>query len=82
MNLKIISPEGTQTHEILWLELNTRAGNFVVQPGHTPMIVSLAPDKDVIFCLTNGKQETIAPTAGIAEITRNSATLLLNQMPA
>ena len=44
------------------------------------MIVSLTPDKDVIYCLKNGKQEIIAPTGGIAEITQNSATLVLTQM--
>lgn len=81
MELKIIGPEGTQTHEVLWLELNTKAGNFVIQDGHAPMIVSLKEDKEVVFCLNNGKQETFAPTGGVAEITRTSATLLLTQMP-
>lgn len=81
MELKIIGPEGTKVHEILWIELNTKSGNFVIQHGHTPMIVSLSPNKDVIFCLKNGKQETFAPTGGVAEITRKSATLLLTQMP-
>lgn len=81
MELKIVSPEGTQVHKITWLELNTSAGNFVIQPEHAPMIVTLAPDKNVIFCLKNGKQETFAPTGGIAEITRNSATLLITQIP-
>jgi len=81
MELKIISPEGAQTHKVIWLELNTSAGNFIIQRGHTPMIVSLAPDKEVIFCLANGKQESFIPTSGIAEITRKSTTLLLNQKP-
>ena len=80
MELKIVAPEGTKIYEIIWLELNTKAGNFVIQPEHAPMIVSLTPDKDVIYCLKNGKQEIIAPTGGIAEITRNSATLALTQM--
>ena len=52
MELKIIGPEGKQTHSVLWIELNTAIGNFTVQPGHTPTIVSLAPDKEIIFCLT------------------------------
>jgi len=81
MELKVIAPEGTKTYEILWVELNTKAGNFVVQKGHTPTIVSLAPDKEVIFCLKDGKQESFTPTAGVAEITRNATTLLLMQAP-
>ncbi len=47
--LKIISPEKTITHSILWIELNTRVGNFIVQPGHTPMIVTLAPNKEIVM---------------------------------
>jgi len=79
MKLKIVSPEGTKEHSVQWLELNTKAGNFVIQPGHQPMIVSLAENKEVVFCLENGKQETFTPTAGIAEITRTSATLVISQ---
>ena len=81
MELKIISPESTQTYTIIWLELNTRSGNFIIQRGHAPMVVSLAPDKEIIFCLSNGKQESLIPTSGIAEITRKSTTILLNQKP-
>lgn len=82
MKLKIIAPEGTDVHEILWVELNTKAGNFVIQPGHTPMIVSLAENKEVVYCLSNGKQTSFSPPGGVAEITRNTATLLLTQMPS
>jgi len=45
------------------------------------MIVSLAPDKEVSYCLKNGKQSSFSPPGGVAEVTRNSATLLLTQMP-
>ena len=82
MKLKIIGPEGTQIHEILWVELNTKAGNFVIQPGHHPMVVSLDENKEVAFCLKTGKQSSFSPPGGVAEITRNSITLLLTQMPA
>ncbi len=81
MELKIFGPEGSQIVDACWVELNTNTGNFVVEIGHTPMIVSLAADKEVVYCLTNGKQETFVPTSGVAEITRTSVTLLLTQMP-
>lgn len=81
MELKIFGPEGSLILDALWVELNTSTGNFVVQDGHTPMIVSLSPDKEVIYCLSNGKQESCIPTSGVAEITRTSVTLLLTQMP-
>ena len=81
MELKIFGPEGSQILDASWVELNTKSGNFVVQDGHTPMIVCLAADKEVVYCLANGKQETFTPTSGVAEITRHSVTLLLTQMP-
>lgn len=82
MELKIFGPEGSQKLDALWVELNTKLGNFVVEDGHAPMIVSLAPNKEVIYCLSNGKQELFTPTSGVAEITRTSVTLLLTQSPS
>lgn len=81
MELKILSPERSQFLEALWVELNTRAGNFIVQEGHKPMIVSLAPNQPLAYCLTNGKQETFTPLSGVVEITRSSVTILLTQVP-
>ena len=63
----------------MWIELNTPVGNFVIQPGHVPMIVTLAPDKEVIFCLKSGKQESFLVKQGVIDITRDSATLLLSE---
>lgn len=82
MELKIFGPEGSLIVDVYWIELNTKTGNFVVEIGHIPMIVSLAANKEVVYCLANGKQETFVPTNGVAEITRTSVTLLLPQMPS
>jgi F0F1-type ATP synthase epsilon subunit len=81
MEFKIFGPEGSLIRDALWVELTTATGNFIVQEGHSPMIVGLLPGKTIIYCLSNGKQESFVPISGVAEITRNSVTLLLNQMP-
>ncbi|MCX5922908.1 MAG: hypothetical protein NTX86_06305 [Candidatus Dependentiae bacterium] len=78
MKLLIISPSGESNLEIAWLELNTAVGNFVIQPGHAPMIVTLAPNKQVTFCLKSGKQESFIVKQGIADIMRTEATLFLS----
>ena len=81
MKLIIISPETQEEFEIAWIEVNTHAGNFIVLPDHAPMVATLTPKQKVIFCLANGKQETIKPEAGTVEVKRTTVTLLLNKAP-
>ncbi len=79
MKLFIISPFAKKKIEVAWIELNTSVGNFVIQPGHAPTLLALSPHKEIIFCLSSGKQESYIIKQGIIDITRTSATLLLNE---
>lgn len=79
MKLYVISPLSKKTVDIAWIELNTAAGNFVIQTGHAPTIMTLAANKEMTICLTNGKQETYVIRQGIAEITRENVTLILSE---
>lgn len=77
MHLSIISPLAVKEYKISWLELETPIGNFVIQPEHAPTVLTLAPNKMLTFCLSNGKVEEIFVEAGIVEITRKTVTILL-----
>lgn len=79
MELHIISPEQTVTHSVAWIEVDTIAGNFVIQSGHAPTILLLSPDKELIFCLVNGKRESLLVPRGILEVSREVITLIINQ---
>jgi F0F1-type ATP synthase epsilon subunit len=79
MLLHIISPLRTQEFDIVWVELNSDAGNFVIQSGHAPMLLVLAPQTEIVFRLKNGKDESIMVPHGIAEITRERATIIINE---
>lgn len=79
MKLSIISPFSKKILDIAWLELNTPVGSFVIQPGHAPTILTLAPNKEVTLCLKSGKQESFVAKQGIADITRTTATILLSE---
>ena len=79
MELTVITPNQTSRFSIVWLELNTPTGNMVIQPGHAPMILILAPNQSTIFRLKSGKQESIVIRHGIADIRRNRATLVINE---
>ena len=79
MQLHIVSPLRTQQHEIVWIELNSNAGNFIIQSGHAPMLLVLTPHQETVFKLKNGKDEAFIVHQGIAEITRESVTLIINE---
>jgi F0F1-type ATP synthase epsilon subunit len=79
MQLSIISPSKKEIFEVLWVECNTPTGSYVIQPGHAPMILALSPKKPFSFSLKNGQEEIIMIQQGIAHITRESVTLLINQ---
>ena len=79
MNFYIISPFEKKTHSVAWLEINTPLGNYVIQPGHVPMILTLSANKELIYCLTSGKQESFIVKQGLIEITRTTATVLLDE---
>jgi F0F1-type ATP synthase epsilon subunit len=79
MNLTILTPEEKKIMHIAWIEINTSAGNFVIQPNHAPTIFSISPHQPITICLTNGKQETFTKPGGILEVQRDSVLLLVDQ---
>ena len=77
MELTINTPEHESTYSIAWLEINTPTGNYVIQQGHVPAIMILAPQKALIFRLTTGKQETITVRHGVVKIEREKVTVVI-----
>ena len=78
MELVIITPAKKDIIEIIWVELNTSNGNYIIQPGHAPSIFMLSEKKPLIYCLKNGKQEIVMIERAMAEVTRRSVTVLMN----
>jgi len=76
VKLTIVSPFTEKTFDIAWLEIETPAGNFVIQPGHAPMVVTLTPHKKINIGLANGKQECLMISQGIVEISCTQITLI------
>lgn len=79
MKFTIISPYDKKVYAISWIELNTPIGNFVIQPGHVPTILTLSEGEKITFGLANGKRESLTVKQGVAHITRDSATILLSE---
>ncbi len=77
MKLHIITTQRTQSHDIDWIELNTPAGNMVIQHGHAPMIIELNAHEELLYQTTSGLQESIKIIQGIAHVNRDTITILL-----
>ena len=52
MKLSLIDIEKIVTHDVVWVEINTPAGNMVIQATHAPMIIELLSGHDLLFELT------------------------------
>lgn len=78
MELTIISPVLQKKMTIAWLEINTPVGNFVIQKGHAPMVVTLSAHQPIIFGLPNGTQQSIIIIKAVVEVTRTGATVIVS----
>lgn len=79
MKLHIVSALHTRVHDVAWVELNSDAGNFVIQSGHAPMLLVLSPNKEIVFRLKNGKEESLKVPQGIADISRTETTVIIQE---
>lgn len=77
MELHVIRPTSDQTLQINWLEANTAEGNLVILPGHEPMIVVLAPHKELSIELHDCTRTLMTIAGGILKVTRNAITLII-----
>ncbi len=80
MKLHIITPEEKRSFNIAWLEAHTIHGSFIIQRGHAPTVLLLAPQKPILFRLKNGKKESIIIDQGIMEVNRTQTTILINKI--
>lgn len=79
MELTIVSPYAKKTYLITWVEVNTPEGNFVFQPGHAPIILSLSAKRPVTFGLQSGKRESIMMQQGVISVSAHHATIITSQ---
>ncbi|MBP6892536.1 hypothetical protein KBB68_03050 [Candidatus Babeliales bacterium] len=77
MKLKIITTQRVIEHDIDWIELNTPAGNMIIQQGHAPMIIELRSGHELIYQKSDDSQDSIMIVQGIAHILRHEVKILL-----
>jgi F0F1-type ATP synthase epsilon subunit len=77
MKLIINTPHTTFRYDVVWIEVNTSTGNYIIQRGHAPMILSLSPAQPISFRLKTGKQETLMVHRGLIKVDRLSTTAVM-----
>lgn len=77
MKLQIITTQKISEHEIDWIELNTPAGNMVIEQGHAPMIIELSSGFELMYQLQNGATESMMVVQGVVHVTRQDVKILL-----
>ena len=78
MVFSLISPTSSKKINVDWLEVQTDTGSLVIKNGHAPMIVILAPNREISIGLENGSTTLMTIAGGILEVDRTTATLLLS----
>jgi len=79
MQLTILSPFKRDSYkDVDWVELRTDTGNFVIQEGHAPTILVLK-EQQVILFKHNKKEKKAMIQSGIADITREQVTILIQK---
>lgn len=78
MKLVIVTPELHKEHEVVWVEINTPEGNFVIQAGHIETTFILSARKPLLYCFKTGKREIITlEKCGILNVTKQCIMALL-----
>ena len=77
MKLSIIDTEKRVDYDISWVELNTPAGNLVIQKGHAPMIIELSLGQELIFELSSGRKESLDILQAVAHVTKEEVKILI-----
>lgn len=78
MMLKIYSTTEFQEVEVVWIEISTPEGSFVIQKNHAPSLFLLIEEKEFIYRYRTGKQDIrVLKNGGLLHVTRDQAELFI-----
>lgn len=77
MELRVLSPTQDRTVNIEWLEINTPAGNLVIQNNHAPFIANILQNS-VVKLFAENKVQEISVATGSIKVLNNVVTLLMH----
>jgi F0F1-type ATP synthase epsilon subunit len=77
MELLIFTPDKKQAFQVNWVEINTPAGNYIIQKGHAPTAFTLSTNQPLLYELKDGSVQSLVIQQGIAEISRHGIIILI-----
>ena len=80
MILKLVTPYAIQEFSILWIEIETPDGSFIIQKEHTPTVFILSAQKQLTYCLKTEEQQTITlQESGILQVFKNKLVVAVQK---
>jgi F0F1-type ATP synthase epsilon subunit len=76
--LEIISTVHTDVHSVMWVEIESPTGSFLVGPDHSPLISIIKTRSIITYKKANGEEDTLDASGGIFKVANNKATILLD----
>ena len=79
ITLCIMYPFSEEKKQVEWVHVECPGGNFVVGPGHRPLVNILSGNRKVLY-KEGGQQQTIdvSATGGLIHVTAQQVILFLN----
>jgi F0F1-type ATP synthase epsilon subunit len=76
--LEIIKRSGSQKLSVMWVEIESPTGDFVVGPNHAPLVSLLKDRGKLTYKEISGPEKTIDVYGGIFKVSDNHAIALLD----
>ena len=77
LTLEIISRKKTEKISVLWVEVQSPSGDFVVGPGHYPLVSLLKDRGKITYKEYQGGEKSIDTYGGIFTVDGDVATIVL-----
>jgi F0F1-type ATP synthase epsilon subunit len=77
MKLNIISSSNFKILDILYIEVSSKKGSFVVQKNHAPLIAVLKDNQDIVIMLKDGSKIIEHIDSGIIKVERDCIDLIV-----
>jgi F0F1-type ATP synthase epsilon subunit len=78
LELEIITPKKSKQIPVLWIEVESPNGNFVVGPDHSPLVSRLKERGKLTYQEHQGKEVSIDIYSGIFRVSGNQASVIVD----
>ena len=76
--LQLVSSTATKILKVMWIEVQSPTGEFVVGPGHAPLVSIITSHSKLMYKKIDGSLGMFTLPGGILHIENNNAVILLD----